>query len=183
MPLYRQKFCILILSKFKVICSITSEIVAMGRLNRSIYSFIQIFAMCLLFSSAHAALYKWVDADGNTNYTQQPPPGDIEGETIKPPPRIDTKGALKDLDKDQKYLGDQQKEREKRAEDQKFDEGNAAIRKSNCQLGRDKMASLRSIALARSRSVSEDGTMYKKSEGQRQAEIKYAQEIIDKNCN
>ena len=183
MPLYEQKFCILILSKFKVICSITSEIFAMGRLNRSIYSFIQIFAMCLLFSSAHAALYKWVDADGNTHYTQQPPPGDIEGETIKPPPRIDTKGALKDLDKNQKYLGDQQKEREKRAEDQKFDEGNAAIRKSNCQLGRDKMASLRSTASPQSRSISEDGTMYKKSEGQRQAEIKYAQEIIDKNCN
>ncbi|MEE9160400.1 MAG: DUF4124 domain-containing protein, partial [Gammaproteobacteria bacterium] len=118
----------------------------MGRLNRSIYSFIQIFAMCLLFSSAHAALYKWVDADGNTHYTQQPPPGDIEGETIKPPPRIDTKGALKDLDKNQKYLGDQQKDRGKQAEDREFEEANAAIRKSNCQLGRDKMARLRSIA-------------------------------------
>ena len=114
MPLYEQKFCILILSKFKVICSITSEIVAMGRLNRSIYSFIQIFAMCLLFSSAHAALYKWVDADGNTHYTQQPPPGDIDSETIKPPPRIDKEGALKDLDEKHKYMGDQHKERENR---------------------------------------------------------------------
>jgi len=125
MPLYRQKFCILILSKFNVICSITNEIFTMGRLNRSIYSCIQIFAMCLLFSSAHATLYKWVDADGNTHYTQQPPPGDIDSETIKPPPRIDTEGALKDLDEKHKYLGDQQKEREKRAEDQKFDDGNA----------------------------------------------------------
>jgi len=183
MPLYRQKFCILILNKFKAICSITNEIVAMGRLNRNICSCIQIFAMCLLFSSAHAALYKWVDADGNTNYTQQPPPGDIEGDVIKPPPRINTKGALKELNENQKILEDTQKEREKQAEDQEFDEGNAAIRRSNCQLGRDKMASLKSTAKPQSRSVSADGTVYKKTEEQRQAEIKQAQEIIDKNCN
>ncbi len=155
----------------------------MGRLNRSIYSCIQIFAMCLLFSSVHAAFYKWVDADGNTHYTQQPPPGDIEADIIKPPSRIDTKGALKELNENHKYLGDQQKEREKQAEDREFEEANAAIRKSNCQLGRDKMARLRSIALARSRSVSGDGTMYKMTEEQRQAEIKQAQDIIDNNCN
>lgn len=183
MPLYRQKFCILILNKFKVICSITNEIVAMGRLNRSIYSCIQIFVMCLLFSSAHAALYKWVDAEGSTHYTQQPPPGDIEADIIKPPPKVDTKGALKELDEKQKSLEDIQKEREKQVEDREFDEANAAIRKSNCQLGRDKMASLRSTASPQSRSVSADGTVYKKTEEQRQAEIKQAQEIIDKNCN
>lgn len=183
MPLYRQKFCILILIKFKAICSITNEIVAMGRLNRSIYSCIQIFAMCLLFSSAHAAVYKWVDADGNTHYTQQPPSGDIEADIIKPLPKIDTKGALKDLDENQKFLEDKQKEREKQAEDQEFDEANAAIRKSNCQLGRDKMASLRLTASPQARSVSEDGTVYKLTEEQRQAKIKEAQEIIDNNCN
>jgi hypothetical protein len=166
-----------------VICSINNEIVAMGRLNRSIYSCIQIIAMCLLFSSGHAAVYKWVDADGNTNYTQHPPPVDIEGDIIKPPPDIDTKGALKGLNENQKLLEDKQKEREKQAEDQEFDEANAAIRRSNCQLGRDKMASLRLTAKPQSRSVSEDGTVYKKTEEQWQAEIKQAQEIIDKNCN
>lgn len=183
MPLYGQEFCILILNKFKAICSITNEIVTMDRLNRRIYSCIQIFAMCLLFNNAHATLYKWVDADGNIHYTQQPPPGDIEGDIIKPPPKLKTESALKELDENQKYLENLQKEREKQAEDQEFEEANAAIRKSNCQLGRDKMASLRLTASPQARSVSEDGTVYKLTEEQRQAKIKEAQEIIDNNCN
>ena len=169
------------MNAFKVVCSITNEIVTMDRLNRSIYSCIQIFAMCLLFSSANAALYKWVDADGNTHYTQQPPPGDIEGDIIKPPPKAKTESALKELDEDQNYLQDKQKEREKQAEDKKFEETNVAIRKSNCELGKDKMTRL--TTSPRVRDVGEDGFVSRLTEEQRQAKIKQAQEMIDKNCN
>ncbi|MCG8614453.1 MAG: DUF4124 domain-containing protein, partial [Pseudomonadales bacterium] len=29
-------------------------------------------------------MYKWVDEDGNTHYSQSPPPAGVEGTTIKP---------------------------------------------------------------------------------------------------
>jgi hypothetical protein len=41
----------------------------------------------LLAGSAHAAMYKWVDADGTVQYTAQPPP-DRPATTIAPPPRV-----------------------------------------------------------------------------------------------
>ena len=37
-------------------------------------------------SVLHAVTYKWVDEDGNTHYTQSPPPGDTKAETIAPAP-------------------------------------------------------------------------------------------------
>ena len=40
-------------------------------------------------STTFAAMYKWVDEEGNTHYTQQPPPDGIESKTLKPPPAID----------------------------------------------------------------------------------------------
>lgn len=41
----------------------------------------------LLAGSAHAAMYKWVDAEGNVQYTAFPPP-DRPATTIAPPPRV-----------------------------------------------------------------------------------------------
>ncbi|HKK16999.1 MAG TPA: DUF4124 domain-containing protein, partial [Gammaproteobacteria bacterium] len=47
----------------------------------------------LVSSNALAAMYKWVDENGEVHYTQTPPPGDIQAETIKPPPDVNTEKA------------------------------------------------------------------------------------------
>ncbi len=39
----------------------------------------------LLGANAHAAMYKWVDEEGNVTYSQNPPPGQ-QAEEIAPPP-------------------------------------------------------------------------------------------------
>lgn len=153
----------------------------MDTLSRRIYAYIQIFTMSLIFSSAEAALYKWVDEDGNTHYTQQKPPGDIEGEEIKPLPRIETKGAQEQLEEDQKHLEDSRKKREDLAKEKQEEESNKAIKKSNCELGKDKMTRL--VTSPRVNKVDEDGTVTRVSEEERQEKIKQAQEMIDKNCN
>ena len=157
-----------------------NEIFTMNRLNLSIYSVIQIFVLCVVVSNSQAALYKWVDADGNTHYTQSPPTGGIEADVIKPPPKIDTNKALDKLEEQQKYLDGLQEERGKQAKKQQNEEANEAVRKSNCELGKDKLTHLTDIP--RIQKVDKDGNVSRLTEEERQAKIKKAQELIDKEC-
>ena len=60
--------------------------------------FCYIFISFLSFS-AEARMYKWVDEEGNTHYTQSPPPGDIEPETLKLPADIDPAISEKSFEK------------------------------------------------------------------------------------
>ena len=152
----------------------------MNRLNLSIYSAIQIFVLCVVVSNSQAALYKWVDADGNTHYTQSPPTGGIEADVIKPPPKIDTNKALDQLEEQQKYLDGLQEERGKQAKKQQNEEANEAIRKSNCELGKNKLTHLTDIP--RILKVDKDGNVSRLTEEERQAKIKKAQELINKEC-
>jgi len=150
-----------------------NEIFTMNRLNLSIYSVIQIFVLCVVVSNSQAALYKWVDADGNTHYTQSPPTGGIEADVIKPPPKIDTNKALDQLEEQQKYLDGLQEERGKQAKKQQIEEANEA-------LGKDKLTHLTDIP--RISKVDKDGNVSRLTEEERQAKIKKAQELINKEC-
>ena len=75
--------------------------------NRPLNQYLMIFSLiCLLGvpNQSHARLYKWIDADGNTHYTQQPPPDGIAAEDIKLPAsvNIDTEQATKSFEEQQK---------------------------------------------------------------------------------
>ena len=152
----------------------------MNRLNRSIYFAIQVIVLFLVVGNSYAALYKWVDADGNTHYTQNPPPGGIEADVIKPPPRVNTEKARNQLEEVQKYLEEIQEERSKQAKKEQNEEANEAIRKSNCDLGRDKLTRLTDIP--RVQTTDKDGNVSRLTEEERQSKIKAAQELIDKDC-
>ena len=152
----------------------------MNKLSRIIYSCIQILTLCVVVSNSHAALYKWVDADGNVNYSQKPPPGDIAADVIKPPPKVKTDEAIDKLDGQEKYLEGLQEERQKQAEKQQLEDGNEAIRKSNCELGKDKLTRLTDTP--RVQKVDKDGNVSRLNEEERQAKIKEAQALIDKDC-
>jgi hypothetical protein len=52
-------------------------------------------AFCAL--PAAATMYKWVDANGKTIYSDQPPPGNIKSEIIKPPPPPDNPDAVREM--------------------------------------------------------------------------------------
>lgn len=46
-----------------------------------------VLALCCAFSIAcHAEIYKWVDADGKVQYSDQKPPAAANARTIAPPP-------------------------------------------------------------------------------------------------
>lgn len=51
--------------------------------------------LCLLPGALPAAIYKWVDENGQVQYTQTPPPGNIEAREMQPPPPpADADGAI-----------------------------------------------------------------------------------------
>ena len=140
------------------------------------------FLLLLLFvaGSASAAMYKWVDEDGNTHYTQSPPPGDVQAETIAPPPDVNTKQAVEKLQQQQEKAGEFEKQRQEAAEEQRKKDEEISRKKSNCEMARKRLASYEQ---PRVKFVQEDGTRVRATEEERQEQIKKSQEMIDEFCN
>lgn len=151
----------------------------MNRLNRSVYSGIQVFALCVMVGNSHAALYKWVDDEGNTHYSERLP-ADVVVEEIAPPSRVDTESANKQLEGQQKKAADLEARRKEKAESDRFDEQNAKIKKGNCEKAR---AGLASLARPSVRFVQEDGSRIRATEEQRQEKIAEANKMIQEHCN
>ncbi len=134
---------------------------------------------CLAMSMPMAATYKWVDADGNIQYTQSPPPAGIEAETIAPPPRVDTESAIKNLEAQQEEADGLKKARQESADKEKQAADELALKQKNCEMAQ---ARLKSYEQPRVRFVQEDGSRVYASEEQRQEQIAESQKMIDEFC-
>ncbi len=139
--------------------------------------FVTSFLFCI---NSYAEMYKWVDEEGNTHYTQSPPPSDITVETIKPPPKVDTEGASKTLDQQKKKANDLREKRITTAEEKQKAEEEAAEKEKKCQQAKARLASYQR---PRVNLNNPDGTVRVISEDERQAEIKKSNEYIEKACN
>jgi hypothetical protein len=145
----------------------------------------RVFLMvCLLgaaFPAAPARIYKWVDADGNVQYTQTPPPGGIKSEEIKPPPPpVDTGAAVKALEEQRAVLDKSRDDRIKAAEQEQRAQQESADRQRQCE-----QAKLRLAAYERPRVnvVGEGGSRRRATEEERVAEIAKAREAVQQLCN
>ena len=98
--------------------------------------------VCLvaLAPPAMAEMYKWVDADGHVHYTQERPPPGIKGDTIKPPPPVDSETAAKQLESRQELLNDAREGREKSAEEAKNAADDKAFNEENCRRAKQSVA-------------------------------------------
>lgn len=140
-----------------------------------------IFIISFLFSmNCAAAMYKWVDEQGNTHYTQTPPNTDVEVETIKPPPKVDTKAAAKALEEQNKKVSDLREKRLTEAEEQEKAEKEQAEKQQKCQQAKARLASYQR---PRVNLENPDGTIRTVSEEERQAEIKKSKDYIEEICN
>jgi hypothetical protein len=140
----------------------------------------QFLLLLLLAGNASAAMYKWVDEDGNTHYTQSPPPGDIQAETIGPPPKVNTKEAVEQLQEQQQKLEEISKQKQEAIEAQSKADEELARKKANCELARERLAS---YTEPRVKFVQADGSRVRATEEERQEQIKISQEMIDEFCN
>ena len=131
-------------------------------------------------SISSAVTYKWVDADGNTHYTQSPPPGDTKAETIKPPPRVNPEYDKKQAVKRQKLLDKSAESRKNSAAEKQKAEAEKAANKAKCEQARARLAS---YERPRVNLIDEDGNYTVAPEETRQAELKKSRELVNKLCN
>ena len=139
-----------------------------------------ILALSAASPMAGAAIYKWVDSEGNTHYTASPPPDDVESKKIQAPPAVDTEGA-------QKWLDGQQKQSQRSAEQQTGEKKQATESAQEQADKAEKCASARkrltSYQRPRVNEIKADGSRRVVPEEERQAEIKKAQDYIQQLCN
>jgi hypothetical protein len=133
----------------------------------------------MLAFNVQAAVYKWVDKDGITHYSQSPPPPGTEGKTMAPPPTVDTPAAQKKLKDTEKSLDKIRKQREDQAKEQQKKQAEMDAKTQACNQAK---ARLRSFQNPRVNFVDKDGTRRRATEEERQRELSKAQEYIDKNC-
>lgn len=141
-------------------------------------------ALLLLLSlPVMAAMYKYVDADGQVVYSQFPPPGEVETDVVQPPPPPPSSAAAS-----RKQLIDSLVENaEKRQEAAKTDAQpeKAArdadeVRKQNCLAARKNLENL--TANDQRRLVNEKGNEISLDETRRARLVRQAQQRIQKEC-
>jgi membrane-bound lytic murein transglycosylase len=126
-----------------------------------------------------AEMYKWVDDEGNTHYTQSPPPGDVKAKTIKPPPKVNPEHSQKQLQNRQKSLNEARDNRQKAGEEKREREQELEQQRADCEKAKARLASYQR---PRVNLVDKDGNPSRATEEQRQAEIARSKDLISKLC-
>ena len=126
-----------------------------------------------------AEMYKWLDADGNTHYTQHPPPAGIEGKTIKPPPKVNSETARKLLENRQKHLNQLRDDRNKSVDTQMKAQQEDDNQRAACEQAK---ASLASFQRPRVNLLDKDGNSRRATEEERLSKLATSQEAVNKLC-
>jgi len=137
-------------------------------------------ALSLLSFATPAEMYKWVDSDGITHYTQSPPPGGVEATTIEPPPKVDTEAARKALEQRRQMLQEARQSRLELEQQEKRQAEEEARKKAECEQARARFASYQR---PRVNLIDEQGNPVRATEEQRQAELEKSRELVEKLCN
>src|SRR5690606_30381392 len=103
----------------------------------SVFSVLVVFSSLFINSAQAAGIYRWVDADGVTHYTESPPPGGIEAVEIDTSARQPNPDQSQhSLERAQQYLEEAEQARRAREEAQRKLEQEEAQREANCKLAR-----------------------------------------------
>lgn len=149
------------------------------RIGPVINDFLLLAAIFSISAAVQAEMYKWVDADGNTHYTQSPPPPGIEGKTLKSPSKVNKDLADKQAESRQKYVDDARKKRNEVADKQKKETETAAAKKAKCDQAKSRLAT---YERPRVNLVDEDGKRTRATEERRQAELAKSRKLVAELC-
>lgn len=143
--------------------------------------------ICLFFFLAavpalvSADVYKWVDEQGQTHYSQTPPM-EQQAEMIKapPPPARLPEEAQQEVDQLIEQQTSARKEQQKLADDQKKNADQQQILAENCETAKSNLQQYQDNPGRRS--TTEDGTITRLKEEERQQKIKDFQADIKEYC-
>jgi len=137
-------------------------------------------AASLVCGPASAAMFKWIDTNGNVQYGEYPPAG-VEAEHIRADPQPTNVPASPSLQQQVEALDKQQAEQaEKQAEAAKLKQ-DAENRRINCANARNNLEQL-NLGGHRLAHMS-DGSYQRLDEEKRQAMIKKNQQAVKEYCD
>lgn len=139
------------------------------------------FMLSIFTTATFADIYKWVDDNGQTHYSQQAP-RDIASTVIKtpPPPAIDPNTAQQQIDE---LIMQQEAEDQTRLEQQdqqKIEAENLANQQKNCTIAQQRLQQYQNNPGRRL--IDADGNVTRLAEEERQQKIQEAQENVTKYC-
>ena len=152
-----------------------------GRLQRPVLRLAVASLICLvgLTPRAMAEMYKWVDENGRVQYTQERPPPGIKGDTIKPPPPVDSEAAAKQLEARQELLKGAGEARNKSAEEAKLAAEDKAFNEENCRRARQTVAAYQ---VPNALVQQPDGSRKRYTEDERQKGLSDAEARVKEFC-
>jgi len=139
------------------------------------------FILSLFATATFAEIYKWVDENGQTHYSQQAPK-DIDATVIKTPlpPAIDPNAAQQQVDE---LINQQESEEQLRLEQQnqqKIDAKNIGKQEENCKIAQQRLLEYQNNPGRRI--IDADGNVTRLTEEERQQKIQESQNNVTKYC-
>ena len=137
--------------------------------------------LALLVSAAvQAEIYRWVDENGVTIYSQTPPP-DSEAKRIKTSPApTGAENSQRQLEEEMQKLEDYREDKALAEEKRQKEERERQLNEENCRKARSNLDNL--TALSRRLLKMPDGSYQRLTEEQRQQKMEEARKMIEKYC-
>jgi hypothetical protein len=137
--------------------------------------------LALTTSAATAAMYKWTDADGNTQYGQYPPAG-VQATRIRADPQPASQPqAMPSPQQRLKELEQQQEKRNEKEAEAAAEKQKAETIKKNCEIAKKNLAGLQMGGHRLTRLS--DGSYTRLNEEERQSRIAEAEKHIEEYCH
>ena len=142
-------------------------------------------ALLVIFASSQSvpAMYRWVDENGVTVYSQNPPPSS-EAVKIKkqPAPSAEDAASLRKLTEERRARAFDEREARKQTEaEQAIQAEEERQRSSNCRAARNNLESFQNLGRRMIRTA--DGSVMRPSEDEVESEIEKAKLQIEEYCD
>jgi hypothetical protein len=126
-----------------------------------------------------AELYKWVDESGVTQYSQTPPPGNTEVQTLDITVTPTDQSALEKLKSNVNTVDEMRETRLQDQEAKRLAAEEKAVNEENCRRARARMASYQ---IPNALIAQADGSRMRVDENTRLKELAASQEMIKQYC-
>lgn len=140
-----------------------------------------LLCLLLLCFNANADLFKWVGADGKVHYSDEPPPTNVNAETLATPKAAASTSSEKsyiEREADRKKTLKTKEEAEKKAAKQQED---AIAKEKYCASLRSHLTTLEKAS--RIATLNEKGESVIMDDAMRQQQIEEARKQLSTNCN
>lgn len=145
------------------------------------HTLVTLLILAGLATGSQAAMYKWVDENGQTVYSQTPPASGQSTLVKPPPPPAETpEEAQKRLNQQIQKLDDKEEDRELASQKKDEEQNQAEVFNANCAGAQNNLRNLEGNP--RKMVGQSDGTYVRLNEEERQQKMQEARDQIEKFC-